>query len=426
MHDYLFSIEVVRFAFLAGVVTSILLYERRHLTTGSIVVPGYIAVFMVQPLVLVATFTNAVVTYWMVNRLLPRWVLLYGRAKFTVLALISIGIQALMLALTPTGPHLWEAEVPLLVGAGYVVPALIAHDMARQGPRKTAVAVLLAGFLVAVPVGVAFLLNLPGVDAVAPLTGHEVMAIEPDWIPLAVLISAAAAWGLLRNHGLRAGGFVGAAYVGMLSGRPFHVLWVLAVAGLAYLLVSRFLMPRMILFGRRKFAAMMLVAALISWSSMWIGNRLFGIDITYYTTLSSIALTPLFVPGLLANDMHRSGILRVLAGAALGACFVVAATWSVQELVEGGLPLLWGPVALITGGVVFRDQVHQVGSAALRRFLAVLRGDGGRHRVPFEAIVASAAPARVGFPTSAPGRRLPAGTPPAARPEPAMTAAGDG
>ncbi|NIQ31140.1 MAG: hypothetical protein GTN89_12380, partial [Acidobacteria bacterium] len=46
VHDYLFTADVVRLAFVLGVITSVLLYERRHVTTGSIVVPGYIAVFL--------------------------------------------------------------------------------------------------------------------------------------------------------------------------------------------------------------------------------------------------------------------------------------------------------------------------------------------------------------------------------------------
>ena len=81
MHDYLFSTEVVRFAFMFGVAVSMLLYERRHLTTGSIVVPGYIATFLVYPLIIVATFLNALLSYVIVNKLLRRWFLLYGRTK---------------------------------------------------------------------------------------------------------------------------------------------------------------------------------------------------------------------------------------------------------------------------------------------------------------------------------------------------------
>ena len=66
VHDYLFSSEIVRFAFVFGICVSMMLYERLHLTTGSIVVPGYIAVFLVYPMVVVATFVNALLS------LLPR------------------------------------------------------------------------------------------------------------------------------------------------------------------------------------------------------------------------------------------------------------------------------------------------------------------------------------------------------------------
>ena len=81
------STEVVRFAFMLGVAVSMLLYERRHLTTGSIVVPGYIATFILYPMIVAATFVNALVSYLLVNKVLRRWFLLYGRTKFTVLAL---------------------------------------------------------------------------------------------------------------------------------------------------------------------------------------------------------------------------------------------------------------------------------------------------------------------------------------------------
>ena len=137
MHDYMFTTEVVRFAFMFGVAVSMLLYERKHLTTGSIVVPGYIATFLAMPLTIVATFANAFISYLIVNKLLRRWFLLYGRTKFTVLAMISIMIQSLMLKFSPVGAWMWESNIKLLVGVGYVVPALIAHDMGRQGIKKT-------------------------------------------------------------------------------------------------------------------------------------------------------------------------------------------------------------------------------------------------------------------------------------------------
>ena len=62
-----------------------------------------------------------------------------------------------------------------------------------------------------------------------------------------------------------------------------------------------------------------------------------------------MALTPLFVPGLLANDMDRTSPLRVVAGAGLAAAFVVPTTWWIQSIVEGGtLELPWILLALST------------------------------------------------------------------------------
>ncbi len=362
MHDYLFSTEVVRFAFVTGVVVSMLLYERRHLTTGSIVVPGYIAIFFIQPGIVAATFANALFSYWFVNKLLPKWFLLYGRGKFTILVMTSTIVQALLLQLSPTGAVLWESDVPLLVGAGYVVPALIAHDMARQGIKKTLGAVMLAGALVALPIIAGLLLGLSAVNELQPLVGFGVSAVSPSWVPFAVILSIATAWGLQNNLGLRSGGFVGAAYVGMLTAAPSQVIYMLAVALITYFVVTKLLMSWMILFGRRKFSTMLLFSSVISWTGMILGQQLFDLELTYYMTLSSVALMPLFVPGLIANDMERTGPLKVLAGLTLGAAFVVPATWVAQDAVEFGvIHPAWVALTVVTGSMVYHRQVRSIG-----------------------------------------------------------------
>ena len=66
VHDYLFSSEIVRFAFVLGICVSTTPDERLHLTTGSIVVRGYIAVFLVYPMVVVATFANALLSHFLI------------------------------------------------------------------------------------------------------------------------------------------------------------------------------------------------------------------------------------------------------------------------------------------------------------------------------------------------------------------------
>jgi poly-gamma-glutamate biosynthesis protein PgsC/CapC len=361
VHDYLFSSEIVRFAFVFGICVSMMLYERLHLTTGSIVVPGYIAVFLVYPMVVVATFVNALLSYALMNHVLRKRFMLYGRAKFTLMALISIGIQTAMLKLSPSGPWLWEKNIPLFVGAGYVVPALIAHDMGRQGIKRTTKAVLLAGFIVSLPIALALLLRLKGVNDLAPLVGFGTMSIANHWIPLAVLLSAAASWGVAHNYDLKSGGFVGAAYVGMFMGDPYQVAVAFTIALITFVLVRYVLMNVLILFGRRKFSAMLLTSSMISWTLLWVGPSFFSARVTNHLDLASMALTPLFVPGLLANDMDRTSPLRVVAGTGLAAAFVVPATWWIQSIVDGHtLALPWTLLAAASFTIIFWKSIRQL------------------------------------------------------------------
>ncbi|HZX55705.1 MAG TPA: poly-gamma-glutamate biosynthesis protein PgsC/CapC, partial [Ilumatobacteraceae bacterium] len=319
VHDYLFNSEIVRFAFVFGICVSMMLYERLHLTTGSIVVPGYIAVFLVYPMVVVATFVNALLSYAIMNHFLRKHFMLYGKTKFTLMALISISIQTFMLKVSPSGPWLWESNIPLFVGAGYVVPALIAHDMGRQGIKRTTKAVLLAGVIVSLPIAMALVLRLKGVNDLAPLAGFGTMSIDSRWIPLAVLLSAAASWAVAQHYNLKSGGFVGAAYVGMFMADPYQVVIAFTIAIVTFVIVRYLLMNVLILFGRRKFSAMLLTSSMISWTLLWFGPSFFSARVTNHLDLASMALTPLFVPGLLANDMDRTSPLRVVAGAGLAA-----------------------------------------------------------------------------------------------------------
>jgi poly-gamma-glutamate biosynthesis protein PgsC/CapC len=360
MHDYLFGSEPVRLAFVLGILASMLYYERREVTTGSIVVPGYIALFLPVPTVLITTFANAFLSHWLVHRQLSKRVFLYGRTRFMALAITSIAIQTVLLQFSPHGSWLWESDIPLWVGIGYVIPALIAHDMDRQGIGNTVKAVLTTGTLVAVPVMLALFWIPNDTEAGAPLSNFDAVLLPPEWMPFAVLLSAGAAWALLHNHGLRQGGFIGAAYVGMLWASPAQVAFLAAISIATWVIVTRLLMPSMILFGRRKFASMLVIAGLLSWIGLWLGVQLFGINSTAYATIASIPLTPVFVPGLLANDMERSSLPRVAIGTAVGGMFVIPATLLTIALITGagaaGITT-YGVLVIVSGSFIFWNQI---------------------------------------------------------------------
>ena len=373
MHDYLLSTEWVRFAFVLGIATSMVLYERRHLTTGSIVVPGYIAVFLIHPLVLIATFLNAFVTFALVNKLLRRYVLLYGRTKFTVLAIVSTLIQSAMLRVSPSGRWLWERDIPLFVGVGYIVPALIAHDMARQGIVKTVKSVMLAGTIVAIPIGIALLLDLPGVNDLAPIGGFGTMSFPVQWLPIAVVVSILASWAISHNYGGRSGGFIGAAFVGMFMADPLQLVAAVVIACAAYLIVVKLLMQRMILFGRRKFSAMLLMSSSIAWPALWLGNRILSDDLSRHLAVGSLALTPLLLPGLIANDVQRTSPRRVAMGLALASGCSVTWTWWIGSTITGQhLAFGWKLAALGTAGVLGWPQLRRLAERTVDRIEARL------------------------------------------------------
>ncbi len=412
MHDYLLSSEWVRFAFVLGVAVSMVMYERRHLTTGSIVVPGYIAVFIIHPPVIIATFLNALITYALVNHVLRRFFLLYGRTKFTILAAISTIIQTVMLRATPRGQWLWESDIPLFIGVGYVVPALIAHDMARQGVWKTSKSVLVAGTIVASPIAFALVFDLPGVNDLAPLDGFGNMAIEGRWLPLAVVLSVLASWGVAYNYGMRSGGFIGAAFISMFMGDPWQVVVAAGIATLTYLFVTRVLMNHMILFGRRKFSAMLLVSSFFGWTTLWLGARFFSEEWQSHLGLGSLALTPLLLPGLLANDAQRTSPMHVIRGVALGGTFVLTTTWWIQATITGAiLHPGWKVLSVATAIGVFRPQL-----AALARRIGALGPEREEAAEPAAPPTPAPAPAPTPTPARAPVRTPAPISAPAPRP----------
>ena len=201
---------------------------------------------------------------------------------------------------------------------------------------------LYAATLVAIPIALALAFDVPGVNDLAPLEGFGDMAIDTAWLPFSVLFSAAAAWGVATNYGMRCGGFVGAAFIGMFMGDPWQVIVAGTIAAATYLIVTRLLMNHMILFGRRKFSSMLLVGSSLSWILLWSGREFFGPEVQHHLDLGSLALTPLFLPGLIANDVQRTSPRKVVLGVAMASTFVLTWTWWAQSLFEGlALALVW-------------------------------------------------------------------------------------
>jgi gamma-polyglutamate biosynthesis protein CapC len=131
-----------------GLVVSLVFTEILGLAAGGLVVPGYIAFYLDQPLRILATVLAALVTYGTV-RLLGRVILLYGRRTmvFCVLAGFLFGYLTRYLLVFNEAMSL-GVEAALLQSIGYIIPGLIAYWMLRQGIVETLCTMFMAAFIV--------------------------------------------------------------------------------------------------------------------------------------------------------------------------------------------------------------------------------------------------------------------------------------
>ncbi len=138
-----------------GLVVSLFFTEILGLAAGGLVVPGYIALYLNQPLRIAATVLAALVTFGAV-KLLGRVILLYGRRTmvFCVLAGFLFGYLTRYLLIFNEAMAL-GVDARVLQSIGYIIPGLMAYWMLRQGIVETLCTMFVAAFIVRVALVVA-------------------------------------------------------------------------------------------------------------------------------------------------------------------------------------------------------------------------------------------------------------------------------
>jgi len=131
-----------------GLVVSLVFSEILGLAAGGLIVPGYIALYLDQPLRIVGTVLASLVTFASVQ-LLSRFILLYGRRTlvFCVLAGFLFGYVTRYLLVF----NAWAGvglDVSIIQSIGYIIPGLIAYWMLRQGVVETLCTMFMAAFIV--------------------------------------------------------------------------------------------------------------------------------------------------------------------------------------------------------------------------------------------------------------------------------------
>jgi len=122
---------------IAGIVLGLVFTELTGMSPGGIIVPGYLALFLFQPLEIALTGIAAVGAMFG-TRLVSRLFFLFGRRHYAVCLLFGILLKLGVERLSTVLPILNSVTNVRLIG--WLIPGIIANDMYKQGIPRTLIA----------------------------------------------------------------------------------------------------------------------------------------------------------------------------------------------------------------------------------------------------------------------------------------------
>ena len=121
-----------------GIILSLVFTETLGVTAGGVIVPGYIALYLHDPKMVLGTFAISLLTFGII-KILSRFMLIYGKRRLVLSLLIGFFIG------------FWVKENYVngeLYVIGHIVPGLIASWMDRQGISRTISVILITASIV--------------------------------------------------------------------------------------------------------------------------------------------------------------------------------------------------------------------------------------------------------------------------------------
>lgn len=126
-----------------GLVVSLLYAEIFGVAPGGIIVPGYLALGINDPIMVGLTLAVSLLTFFIV-RVLATVMIIYGRRRTVLMILISFLLGSLVRAGLGVGTPVGPFEIDVI---GYIVPGLLAIWMDRQGTVTTVSSAITATIL---------------------------------------------------------------------------------------------------------------------------------------------------------------------------------------------------------------------------------------------------------------------------------------
>ena len=139
-----------------GMCLSLLLTETLGVTAGGVIVPGYIALFLNEPIQVIVTFSISFLVLFIL-KLLSNFIFIYGKRRLVLSLLLGFFFGYLskiyfdfnIITNTPflSSFNLEFLEPYGLASIGNIIPGLIASWMDRQGAIKTVSVIMIIAVL---------------------------------------------------------------------------------------------------------------------------------------------------------------------------------------------------------------------------------------------------------------------------------------
>jgi poly-gamma-glutamate biosynthesis protein PgsC/CapC len=113
--------------FVIGLIIAVLYVEITDVYPGGIIVPAYVALYLDQPLKVLATIVVAVVSI-LIYKVLSRFLILFGKRRFVMLVLLGALLSQSWSLLSP---HFFSERLELRA-IGWLIPGLLANNLEKQ------------------------------------------------------------------------------------------------------------------------------------------------------------------------------------------------------------------------------------------------------------------------------------------------------
>ena len=328
MYDYSMSNELARLTIILGIVVSTIIYKRTGLTLGGVIVCGYLALFVGQPLHILVTLTIAYLTYQIVYKILQKRFMLNGRKLFEIEILVGLVFQVVWLVIIRLFGTM-SIDLTILYGIGFVLPGVIAHDMGRQGARNTIGSILLGVSIVAL-----IIYPLSAIEELLPnlfVRSSPLLRAQPytytypiQLLPIGIIVSVFLDLLAYSKFHMRSGGFVTAAYLALFAARPLDLTFVIVASIITYLFVQLLTSRYVLAFGRTKLGMMILSGVVISWL---LETMIIHLTHGRFVPWSGFVIIMPTIASLIANDFAREGTTSTVVTTS----FATAGVWLVMQ-----------------------------------------------------------------------------------------------